>query len=68
MYSKTGWKVRLKDFGYTKINLTQVWFDEFNILSFKVNQKFSTHTCGIITNFIGKTKSDKKKRYVFIII
>ena len=31
MYSKTGLKRSFKDFWYTKINPTQIWYDEFNL-------------------------------------
>ena len=30
LYSKTGFNVRFKDFWYTKINPTQIWYDKFN--------------------------------------
>ena len=30
LYSKLVLKVRFKDFWYTKINLNQIWHDEFN--------------------------------------
>ena len=30
LYSKTGFKVCFKDFRYTRINPTQIWYDKFN--------------------------------------
>ena len=39
LYSKTGLNVRFKDFWYSKINPTQIWYDEFNSYAFKFKNR-----------------------------
>ena len=34
LHSKIGLKRSSKGFWYTKINLTQIWYDEFNLIAF----------------------------------
>ena len=47
---KSVWNVRFKDFLNTKINLSQIWYDEFNQKAFKVKNSLHTQNAFLTLN------------------
>ena len=65
---KVGIKRSFKDYWYTKINLTQIWYDKFNWKAWKVTNSLHTQQeFLIIINYIRQTKSESKIYIMYII-
>ena len=43
LYSKSGLKRSIKDYWYTKKNMYQIWYDDFNKQAFRVKNSLHTH-------------------------